>query len=869
MPAESPSPQPSPIPARENVTGPTSALDGVRVVEYTEMASASFCARLLANAGADVVKVEPPAGDRYRSHGPFSDGQPDPEWSGMFLYLNAGKRGVCLDMEDPAQKATFLDLAAAADILVIGGQSAELERQGLRREALLAANPAMKPGLNSGLNPGLIVAAITPFGLSGPNSAFVGGELTAVASGGLSFATPGVPDGVSDPENEPPLTANTPLAELMTGVLGAAACVAALLSRQFSGQGCEIDLSLQEGVAAVMPYELAHAAYHEPKKRELLGFALMPNAYLPCKDGYVVLMAVIEGHWRSLMEAAGNPEWGELEVFGNARERGRNWDALEAAAAGMDHVPHRRGDCPPGPRTGRAVLPGLQRRPDDGVSPRCRAGLPPRVHQPRRAPVPTARTSHSHGRHSLADVPASAPPEPAHGGGVARVAGLAREPGAGPASRVPRTARRGGPAMNPLPLRGIRVADFGQVIAAPVTAQILGWLGAEVILVETESRFTTRVWPPFGDGEFGINNSGGFNLVNNNKLSCSLNLNNEGALDVARQLISVSDVLVENYATGVMERLGLGYDAARSLRPDIVYMSLGAFGRSGPFQNLTGFHSVINLFSGLAAVTGYPGTHPRIMGGLIPDAFSGCYCVLAILEALYHRSRTGEGQYIEVSMTEALSGMIPEAVMEYSLTSKEPEKMGNRDGRNAPRGTFRCLGDDNKWVAISVETDEQFRALARSCGRPEVACDPRFATAEARLRNQDELEVVVQRWTAGLDAQEVAAALQAAGVPAAPVFDSAEVLADPHLRERGFVADLEHPVAGSRPVLSLPWAANGSRGATPQTRAQLRPAQPLDATGTARPAAGRLRPAGFVRGDWVSPVPQDSRLRGNDEGNRE
>ncbi len=371
--------------------------------------------------------------------------------------------------------------------------------------------------------------------------------------------------------------------------------------------------------------------------------------------------------------------------------------------------------------------------------------------------------------------------------------------------------------MNPLPLQGIRVADFGQVIAAPVTAQMLGWLGAEVVLVETESRFTTRVWPPFGDGEFDINNSGGFNLVNNNKLSCSLDLSKPEALEVARGLIAVSDVLVENYATGAMERLGLGYDEVKKLRPDIVYMSLGAFGRSGPFKDLTGFHSVINLFSGLAAVTGYPGTHPRIMGGLIPDAFSGCYAALAILEALYHRSRTGEGQFIEVSMTEALTGMIPEAVMEYSLTGREQEKTGNRNGRHAPRNVFRCLGEE-KWVAISVETDEQFRSLASASGNAGWADDPRFAATKARLENQDALETLLSEWTSGLEVAEVVATLQSAGVPAVPVFDSAEVMADTHLRERGFVLEAEHPVAGRRPVLALPWAADGARGDT------LRPA---------------------------------------------
>ena len=296
---------------------PPSALAGVRVVEYTEMASASFCARLLGDAGADVVKVETPSGDRHRRHGPFPDGQPDPDWSGLFLYLNANKRGVGLDLQDPSQKAAFEELLAKADILVVGGQSAEIMRQGLRREAL------------QHFNPGLIVTAITPFGLSGPNSAYVGDELTGVAAGGLSFSTPGIPDAVQGLAKEPPLRANTLLGELMTGVLGSAGCVAALLARQFSGQGCEIDLSLQEGVAAVMPYELAHAAYHEPKKRDPSVFGLMPNAYMPCRDGYVVIMAVIDGHWRSLMEAAGNPDWAELEVFATAQRRALNWDALE------------------------------------------------------------------------------------------------------------------------------------------------------------------------------------------------------------------------------------------------------------------------------------------------------------------------------------------------------------------------------------------------------------------------------------------------------------------------------------------------------------------------------------------------------------
>ena len=170
--------------------------------------------------------------------------------------------------------------------------------------------------------------------------------------------------------------------------------------------------------------------------------------------------------------------------------------------------------------------------------------------------------------------------------------------------------------MNTLPLQGVRVADFGQIIAIPYTSQMLAWLGAEVILIETEQRFTTRIWPPFAEAEPGINRSGGFNLVNSSKMSCTLNLREPEGVDLAKQIVAVSDVVLENYSTGAMERMGLGFQDVRAVRPDVIYLSLGAFGRSGPMKDLVGFHSVINLFSGLASVTGHPGSHPRIMGGL-------------------------------------------------------------------------------------------------------------------------------------------------------------------------------------------------------------------------------------------------------------
>jgi len=293
------------------------ALAGLKVVEVTDQVAGSFCARLLGDAGADVVKVEPLDGDRHRKNGPFPGGVPDSDWSGLYLYLNSNKRGVSLDIESPGGRAAFQDLVNTADFLVLGQNSSEIERLGLRREQLAEANPK------------LIVTAITPFGLAGPNSAYLGDDLIAISAGGMAYATPGIPDMVGDPELEPPLRSNTNMAGYLAGVQGAVASVAALLSRTIQGTGCELDLSMQEAVAAVMPFELAHASYHEAKARWPEIFGVMPNAYLPCKDGYVVVMAVMEAHWRNLIDLADNPDWAELEVFSSGVERARNWDALE------------------------------------------------------------------------------------------------------------------------------------------------------------------------------------------------------------------------------------------------------------------------------------------------------------------------------------------------------------------------------------------------------------------------------------------------------------------------------------------------------------------------------------------------------------
>ena len=294
-----------------------SALSDLKVLEYGDMVPGAYCARLLADAGADVVKVEPPQGDSSRRRGPFPDGIEDINWSGLFLYLNANKRGATLDLGRSGDAALFRELVAQTDVLVLDLPPREIDRLGLSRHNL------------KGSNPRLVWTAITPFGLTGPYRDYAGDDLIAVSAGGLAHATPGIPDMIHDPEKEPPLRANTYVADFLAGIQGAVASMVAILSRGITGHGSEVDISRQEAVAMVIPFDLAHASYHQAKKREPSIFGAMPNAYLPCRDGYVVIMAIIDAHWQSLMELTGYPEWGELEIFANALERARNWDALE------------------------------------------------------------------------------------------------------------------------------------------------------------------------------------------------------------------------------------------------------------------------------------------------------------------------------------------------------------------------------------------------------------------------------------------------------------------------------------------------------------------------------------------------------------
>jgi crotonobetainyl-CoA:carnitine CoA-transferase CaiB-like acyl-CoA transferase len=373
------------------------------------------------------------------------------------------------------------------------------------------------------------------------------------------------------------------------------------------------------------------------------------------------------------------------------------------------------------------------------------------------------------------------------------------------------SAQKATEVHRPAPLSGIRVADFTWVWAGPFCTLQLAHLGAEVIRVETATRLcVTRLLPPYPrDVAPGPNRSGYFNQYNQGKRSVTLDLKRPEGLAVARRLCAASDIVVENFAAGVMDRAGLGYEVLRALRPDIIMIALSGYGATGPDRDKVSYGPAQVPLSGLSSVTGYRGAPPMHVGVSYGDPTAGLHGAVAVLAALLYRARTGNGQYIDLSQWESLIALLPEAVLSWTMNGTQPERDGNRDAAMAPHGVFPAAGDD-RWLAVAVEDDAAWVRLARLLGRPDLAEDPRYATVVARKRHEDDLETLLSEWTRQRSPAEATATLQAAGIAAFTAQTNRDIAEDPHLNARGFFTELEHPEVGLRKLLGVPWRMSAS-----------------------------------------------------------
>ena len=364
------------------------------------------------------------------------------------------------------------------------------------------------------------------------------------------------------------------------------------------------------------------------------------------------------------------------------------------------------------------------------------------------------------------------------------------------------------------PLEGIRVVDCSQIWAGPFATKAMGDMGAQVIKVESARRVdNTRRYGSLPGGERGdrpYNRRGAFNSRNRSKMGITLDLTTDQGKNVFKRLVAIGDVVVENFSARVMPGLGLGYHNLREVKDDIIMLSLPAFGATGPHKGYLGQGSNLSPMSGLVGISGYEDRGPQYIGAYT-DPVGGLSGLGAVLAALHHRRRTGKGQYIDLAQQEAAVRFFGETVMDYSMNGRVHSQKGNKHVFRAPHNCYPCRGDD-KWVAIAVGNDDQWKALCRVADHDEWATDPRFADSLSRWKNQEELDPLIADWTKDLDHVDVAKQLQEAGVPAGQVASVAELGNDPQLKARGFLEDVTHPEAGTFPMLGRFWELSKTPG---------------------------------------------------------
>ena len=371
---------------------------------------------------------------------------------------------------------------------------------------------------------------------------------------------------------------------------------------------------------------------------------------------------------------------------------------------------------------------------------------------------------------------------------------------------------------------GIRVADFAWVGVGPLVSKYLADHGAEVIRIESSVRpEPLRRAPPFVNDEPGLDSSGYYADFNSSKLCCSLNMQHPKGVELAKRLIAECDIVTESFTPKAMRAWGLTYEELRELRPDIIMISMPMYGSTGPWSMWQGYGHVLQAAAGISHLTHYPGEEPIGTGVAYTDFLVPHFAAAALIAALDHRQRTGEGQNIDFGQLEAALHATETMLLDYTVNGREQQALGARHPEYAPHGTYRCAArgaDDDRWIAIACTTDEEWRALAAVAGHPEWAADARFGTRFDRLSNQDQLDALIGAWTRNQPAEALMQTLQAAGVPAGVVQTPEDLRNDPQLAHRGHFRMLDHPTMGRR-------AYDGPSFRLSETPANLRKAAPL------------------------------------------
>ena len=760
------------------------AFDHLRVLDLSERLSGAYCARLFGDYGADVVLLEPPEGHALRREPPFLDDVPGVDRSLVHAYVNANKRSLIAPAAAPELAAQI----AEADVIVT---------------TAVRWSPALREALEA-TRADAIHVSVTPFGLDGPLAGAPANNLTHSAMSGWAE--------ICGFEDEPPLQLPPRQFDYIAGVAAFVGAAGAAIRRANTGEGALVDASeLEAAIVTSVPWSLA--VIYEGRE----GFTSAVHVhrrdgpgFLDALDGQVIAGLGQGPFWTDAMHVLGLPELADDRFSDPVLRRDHLAKIRPRIEERVAAIP--RWEVFEALSTVRSVSGVLQDTADLLENPNFeeRGYFVETEVGGRSARMPGAPAKLSTTPWRLQRrAPDLGDPED-------------EQPGsdAGGAPTVAVSAATPAPAE--APLAGVRVLTFTQAWTGPLCTELLAFLGADVVQIEARRR--PDVWRTYSGGYDAAvperlidpernqrpwNTIGLYNGTNLNKRAITLDMSDPRGAEIFWRLVPRFDVVAENFSPHVMPHWGVTYDTLSEQRPDLIYASLSGYGATGPYAQHGANGGTIEPMSGLSSLHGYEGGPAVNTGGLIPDPVGGMYLASAILAAIHHRARTGEGQYIDVSMMEAMTAQLGDAVLERSANGNVRGPLGNRHPRCAPHGIYAAA--DGQWLALAAESDEAWGALAGHLGVPELASDARFADETSRKRHEDELDAIVAAWCADQDADQATEALHAIGCCAARVAELGSVLEHPlpHLVARGFMREIEHPEAGLDTLAVAPWRFSG------------------------------------------------------------